>query len=80
MTRRKTLILSFAALAGLMLAGLFISVIASSTPRRAPAPPELGGQKVPAKRYEIRFDQKYDLFCSFYESERTIEQASSQAK
>jgi hypothetical protein len=43
-----------------------------AVPRTAPRPPELGGQQVPAKVYEIRFDQKYDLFCSFYREEPTI--------
>ena len=54
-----------------MLSLLFYYAVPRTTPA-APRPPELGGQQVPAKVYEIRFDQKYDLFCSFYPEEPTI--------
>ena len=71
MSRRGCLILCGGILAVLMLSLLFYYGVPRTTPA-APRPPELGGQQVPAKVYEIRFDQKYDLFCSFYREEPTI--------
>jgi hypothetical protein len=50
---------------------VFMSAIASPMSKADPAPPKLGGQPVPAKRYDIQFDQKYDLHCSFYGGDQT---------
>jgi hypothetical protein len=61
----------FILVGGVLLTGLFIYAIASQPTRGVPRPPELGGQQVPAKAYQIRFDRKYDLFCSFYQEEPT---------
>jgi hypothetical protein len=58
----------------LILGILFMSVVASQPPKGVPPPPELGGQHVLAKHYQIRFDQKYDFFCSFYWERETIPQ------
>jgi hypothetical protein len=71
MSRRGTFILGGGLLTGLLLISLFKSGIASRAPKAA-SPPELGGQKVPANRYEIQFNQKYDLFCSSYDKEPMI--------
>lgn len=64
MQRRKLFTLSFGFLIMLFI-GLLIYELAPRTIRPSPKPPELGGQQVPAKRFEIRFDQKYDVFCAF---------------
>jgi hypothetical protein len=72
MSRRGILILVGSPLAGLMFLALLFWGL---TPRRAPRgprPPELGGQQVPDTVYEIRFDRRYDLFCSFFRDEPTI--------
>lgn len=73
MSRRGIFILGsgIVILAGFLFLALLIYAVASPTPPTAPRPPELGGQQVPAKVYEIQFDQKYDLFCSFYQEELT---------
>jgi hypothetical protein len=72
MSRRGCFILGGGVLGGLLLSLLFYYAVPSQTAPAGPRPPELGGQQVPAKVYEIRFDQKYDLFCSFYREEPTI--------
>ncbi len=72
MSRRNTFILGGGVLAGLTLISFVVLVLASQTPKESPPRPELGGQKVPGKHFEIEFAQKYDLFCSFYGTERTI--------
>ena len=72
MSRRGSLILGGGILAGLLFLALIINGVASQSTPKAPRPPELGGQQVPDKVYEIQFDQHYDLFCSFYPEEPTI--------
>lgn len=72
MSRRGRFVLLGSILVGLPLIALFVYAVAPSTTPVAPRPPELGGQKVPAKLYEIRFDRRYDLFCSFYREEPTV--------
>lgn len=64
-------------IAGGLLACLFLltALFFASASRRAPAtsrPPELAGQQVPARVYEIRFDQKCDLYCAFFRDEPTV--------
>jgi hypothetical protein len=54
--------------------------VASQPPKEMPPPPELGGQHVPAKHYEIQFDRKYDLFCSFYSLGAWDKQGSSRSE
>jgi hypothetical protein len=71
MSRRSALILSGGILTGLFIGVVFMSAIASQTRQAAPPPPKLGGQQVPAKRYQIQFEQKYDLYCSFYGGDQT---------
>lgn len=72
MSRQGCLIVCGGFLAVLILSLLFYVAVPSRKPPVTPRPPELGGQQVPARVYEIRFDQKYDLFCSFYQEEPTI--------
>jgi hypothetical protein len=71
MSRRGGLILSGGILAGLLFVILIYGVSSQSAPT-TPRPPELGGQQVPDQIHEIRFDRRYDLFCSFYREEPTI--------
>jgi hypothetical protein len=71
MSRRGSLILGSGVLGLLLLVVFLIYGAASRTAPQAPRPPELGGQQVPAQVYEIRFDRKNDLFCSFYGEEPT---------
>jgi hypothetical protein len=69
MSRTGCFILGGGLLAVAILSLLFYIAIPS---RRAPAnprPPALAGQRVPAQLYEIPFDQKYDLYCSFFREE-----------
>lgn len=66
-----------ALLVGCMTAGLFtiallVYAVAPEPERRAPRPPELAGQQVPNSVFDIRFDKRYDLFCSFFSEEPTI--------
>ncbi len=69
---RRILIGSVLAALTIIFFGVFTYAIALQfTPPRV-RPPELGGQKVPAKLFEVRFDQRYDIFCSFYEKEATV--------
>jgi hypothetical protein len=72
MSRRGGLFLCGSILAGLLFVALCIYVVISQPTHSEPRPPELGGQQVPAKVYEIQFDQKYDVFCSFFREEPTI--------
>jgi hypothetical protein len=65
-SRRGSYILGGGILAGLLLLGVFIYAVASHSAPAGPRPPELGGQQVPEKVYEIHFDQKYDLYCSLF--------------
>ncbi len=71
MSRRGCFILGGSFLAVLILGLLFYSLVPRETSPATPRPPELAGQQVPAKVHEIPFDQKYDLFCSFYREEPT---------
>lgn len=71
MSRRGHFFLWGGILAGL----LIVNIVYWISLPIAPAglhPPEIGGQKVPAEHFEIRFDQKYDLYCSFYSEEPTV--------
>jgi hypothetical protein len=70
MSRRGGCFLCVGILAGLLLVLLIYAVISQPTPA-GPRPPELGGQQVPSKVFEIQFDQKYDVFCSFFREEPT---------
>ncbi|MGE3820198.1 MAG: hypothetical protein AB7I30_12330 [Isosphaeraceae bacterium] len=73
MSRRGRFLLWCAMLCGLPIVGfLVVLLVARPTEPAAPRPPELGGQRVPARVHEIRFDRKYDLHCSFYREEPTI--------
>lgn len=72
MSRRGRTILAGNLIAGLVIIVAFIYGVGSQSATRAPRPPELGGQKVPDTVFDIRFDKKYDLFCSFYAEEPTI--------
>lgn len=67
MARKGTLILAGGLLAGL----LFAAFVWGLAPRPAPGPPELAGQKVPNAVHVIRFDRKYDLYCTFFRDEPT---------
>lgn len=71
MSRRGCSVLCGGILTGLML-GLLLYYAVPQTAPAAPRPPEVGGQQVPTRAYEIQFDQKYDIFCSFYREEPTI--------
>lgn len=72
MARQGYFILGGSILAGLLVVALIAFAAASRTAPAAPHPPELGGQRVPARVHEIRFDREYDLYCSFYREEPTI--------
>ena len=71
MSRRGHFFLWGGILAGLLIVNI-VYWISSPTAPAGLHPPEIGGQKVPAEHFEIRFDQKYDLFCSFYREEPTV--------
>jgi hypothetical protein len=78
MSRRGRIILVGSSLAGLLIIISFAALISpidgigSQSATQAPRPPELGGQKVPDRVFDIRFDRRYDLSCSFYGGEATI--------
>src|SRR3954467_15221862 len=72
MSLRGRLILGGGMVAGLLFVVLLFYGIASQSAPSAPRPPELGGQQVPDKVHEIRFDRHYDLHCSFYREEPMI--------
>jgi hypothetical protein len=72
MSRRGGLFLCGGILAGFLFIVLCYYVIVSQPASVEPRPPELGGQQVPAKVYEFHFDQKYDVYCSFFREEPTV--------
>lgn len=72
MSRRGVLFLVGCLPAGLLMIALLVYAVSSKTRHRAPRPPELGGQQVPNSVLDIRFDKRYDLFCSFFREEPTI--------
>lgn len=72
MSRRGRSLLIGGLLFGLAIALVVIYGVASPHTPEAPRPPELGGQKVPEKVFDIQFDRPYDLFCSFYGPEPMV--------
>jgi len=72
MSRRGVLFLVGCLPAGLLMIALLVYAVSSKTRPRAPRSPELGGQQVPNSVFDIRFDKRYDLFCSFLHAEPTI--------
>lgn len=68
MSRRNRWLLGGAIMAGLVLAADLFSTGSAAEGR----PPEVGGQAVPAKLFEIEFDRDYSVFCSFFREEPTV--------
>ncbi len=58
--------------AGLLLVALLVYAVVPKPKPEVPRPPELAGQQVPNSVFEIRFEKRYDLFCSFFPEEPTI--------
>ncbi len=72
MSRRAIVIVFAGSLAAFVCLGTFGVLISSvSSPTRIP-PPELGGQRVPDRLYEIPFDRQYDVSCTFFGEEPTV--------
>ncbi len=72
MSQRGNLFLVGCLPAGLLVIVLLVYAVAPKARPQAPRPPELGGQQVPNSVFDIRFDKRYDLFCSFFGEEPTI--------
>ena len=72
MSRRGTLILAGGLTAACLAFIVLISRINSRSTPVPPRPPELGGQRVPATIFEIRFDRRYDLHASMDRGEPAL--------
>lgn len=71
MSKRRIILLAGGVLSGFLIVTLLIIGLVYVNRPLPPQPPELGGQKVPSKIYEISFEKRYDLFCAFFKEEPT---------
>lgn len=72
MKRRRLLFVAGALLSSLLVMIAIAWATSSGRTPSAPRRPELGGQPVPASVYDIKFDRRYDIHCSFSRIEPTV--------